>query len=623
MPFKKSTRWLLTALLAILLGWLYLLLGPNPEIIVSKETTHITTPLRPDGLPDFAQAIRERQKRGVTPENNAAVLFWQAMGDPSGEEYAECSREQFEAMCHEIGLEDVPEEWTGHEELYPAWEEDLIEWLKAPGVISAAARKAWKLDDIDAQELRPLGQGIIDYYESFAAEVDSRAYSPWKSEELPVHADWVEMNKWRFEILLKASERSRWYCVFPPEEEVDLRSDVFGTSVPLLSLRSAVRSLNIQSMQHLGEGRYHAAWYDLRAILTFSNLMLQSGTLSDHSVAPALRGIVAYSLRELLAKPISASLAREILSDLTATPKPNVQSLIDMLEYERLRTLERVTNSLKNGRWGDLFYEHDPDSASDLALRAQPMGIFLNRVSVDPNPTLSAFNTRVSASVALLKKRGLNDVDRLDAAVALSQQDPASEPPTVGDYLAAVALPSFRAGLAAQHSIEMLAFREEYVLNANLKADVQMQLAQVAAALAAYRIESGEYPKKLESLVPKLLAKLPVGSYSLKPFGYRLTEDGYLLYAYGENCIDDGGSSGGDAYYTNIFQGREIDSEYVHNPETGFWQELIDTDEYESLRKQIPAGADDISLRMPPPYQPWPWEMQPPSAEESEMGMGL
>ena len=49
-------------------------------VTISKETTYITEPLRKDGYVDYVAALDQRFRRGVTPENNAAVLFWQAMG---------------------------------------------------------------------------------------------------------------------------------------------------------------------------------------------------------------------------------------------------------------------------------------------------------------------------------------------------------------------------------------------------------------------------------------------------------------------------------------------------------------------------------------------------------------
>ena len=49
-------------------------------MIISKETTYITEPLDELGYPDYAAALNERMSKGITPENNAAVLLMQAVG---------------------------------------------------------------------------------------------------------------------------------------------------------------------------------------------------------------------------------------------------------------------------------------------------------------------------------------------------------------------------------------------------------------------------------------------------------------------------------------------------------------------------------------------------------------
>lgn len=51
---KRSIFWLIGGIFVMMLGlFLYQLLGPNPPIIISKETTYITAPLWSSGLPDY------------------------------------------------------------------------------------------------------------------------------------------------------------------------------------------------------------------------------------------------------------------------------------------------------------------------------------------------------------------------------------------------------------------------------------------------------------------------------------------------------------------------------------------------------------------------------------------
>src|SRR5260370_14512083 len=53
---------------------------PKAKFTIRKETTYVTGPLDADGYIDYAAARNERLGKGVTPENNANVLLWQAIG---------------------------------------------------------------------------------------------------------------------------------------------------------------------------------------------------------------------------------------------------------------------------------------------------------------------------------------------------------------------------------------------------------------------------------------------------------------------------------------------------------------------------------------------------------------
>src|SRR5262245_6417352 len=52
----------------------------KPKFTISKETTYETRPARKDGTSDYAAALNQRLSQGVTPDNNANVLFWKAFG---------------------------------------------------------------------------------------------------------------------------------------------------------------------------------------------------------------------------------------------------------------------------------------------------------------------------------------------------------------------------------------------------------------------------------------------------------------------------------------------------------------------------------------------------------------
>lgn len=78
-----------------------------------------------------------------------------------------------------------------------------------------------------------------------------------------------------------------------------------------------------------------------------------------------------------------------------------------------------------------------------------------------------------------------------------------------------------------------------------LNAQVHLLLVQQACALERHYLTTGQYPEKLENMVPKFIAKLPLDPMSGKPFVYRRqAQDAYLLYSIGFDFQDDGGTVG-------------------------------------------------------------------------------
>jgi hypothetical protein len=127
-------------------------------------------------------------------------------------------------------------------------------------------------------------------------------------------------------------------------------------------------------------------------------------------------------------------------------------------------------------------------------------------------------------------------------------------------------------------SVDSTVFGEE-------RFNTTLELMRLAAALAVYRAERGHYPEKRDELIPGAYKKLPVDIYNAKRFLYHRLGGGYLLYSAGENGVDDGGSN----QDWHAFQGQSLD-------------ELKNSDPTETP-PQIPAGADDFSIRVPrPPF---------------------
>src|SRR5687768_9506397 len=138
-------------LIVLVVGTLGLsVFGPSPLIVVSRETTYLTEPLDPWGKVEYAEAIRRQMSEGVTPENNAAVLIWQALGP------RDIPAERRPSLYSELGIAPLPEEgdyYLEHTASEPV-KQQAIEWIRAKQAADDASEDGWPPDpDLGAAEL--------------------------------------------------------------------------------------------------------------------------------------------------------------------------------------------------------------------------------------------------------------------------------------------------------------------------------------------------------------------------------------------------------------------------------------------------------------------------------------
>ena len=153
-------------------------------IIVSRETTFITGPLRKDGTVDYLAALNQRYSQGVTPDNNAAVLLFQALGP------AEILKPHRERFFERLGIAPLPEKG--------AYLEGFTAYFKrkSPG---PPGRKEWQERDISQMAYDELSR-ITD--------------RPWSKKDSPIGAAWLEENQEQIDLVVAASKRPRFYAPY-------------------------------------------------------------------------------------------------------------------------------------------------------------------------------------------------------------------------------------------------------------------------------------------------------------------------------------------------------------------------------------------------------------------------
>ena len=103
---RRRRLWVTVLGILALVAGTYAMLPGSSTFTVGTETTYVTGPLDKRGYVDYVTALNERLSKGITPENNANILIWQALGPhPEG---GTMPPEYFQWL----GIESPPERGT-------------------------------------------------------------------------------------------------------------------------------------------------------------------------------------------------------------------------------------------------------------------------------------------------------------------------------------------------------------------------------------------------------------------------------------------------------------------------------------------------------------------------------
>jgi hypothetical protein len=472
---------------------------PKPKFTIGKETTYITEPLRPDGYPDYVEALNQRMSEGVTPENNAAVLLLKAFGP---NEIPERHRAKF---FKKLGIQPLPEQGN-----YFVTREEMV--------------KRWRSTHQAATD------ETLDQQFTLAAE------RPWTAKDYPMVAEWLRVNDKPLRSVTEASDRPRQF--FPI---------VLGDDVPLIAfplacdtqIQQAVAGLAARAMFSAGIGKTSEAWRDLLACHRLARLNSFGAMAVDAIVS---YGVDAVATNADVALFHSAKLSRnELLKfqrDLKELrPFPNIDRTFEF--GERFIFLDAAQRFIGIG-----FKGAGVLNDSDVAKIAEAIG----QSAVDWDVVMRMGNAWIDR---LVKVSRLEDhVERLKGLEAYGDEIgtlAANASRTTGaiwdlfSKKSASAVISSRVGAML---VKLLLRALPAVQISHDRTELMGMMDQTACALAIYRSDRGRYPDKLSELVPKYLDKIPGDTFSREesiPIHYRRDGGAYLLWSVGNNGIDDNG----------------------------------------------------------------------------------
>ncbi len=490
---------------------------PAVRVTISKQTTFITEPLRPDGYPDYLEALNRIASKGVTPENNAVVLLVKAFG-PKGI-HEKIRTEYFKRL----GIEPLPEQGDYFVDYYDYVNRTAPEALKST-------------TDADGEECPSEAD----------QQLDSATSRPWSKADCPLVAGWLEVNQEPLRLIVEASARGRYYAPMVGASEDG--TVVFAALLPdVANVRQAARTLVARAHWHISQGDTEQAIADLLAVRRLGRLVAQNPTLVEGLVGIAIEGMACGGDANLAHHgKLTLQQADGYRQQLRKLPPlPNMIDKADVAE--RLIGLDAICAIARGQRVLDeleLRTMADPRKpVGEKALKA------LNEIKLwliyDADLILRTFNQHYDRLVAAgrlptfaQRQEALQQVEKqfeerrrahgwpsslaTRALKNFSLRKAASQ--ELADILVSLFTPALRSCLVAQQRAETLA-----------------KLSEVVLALGAYRTEHGQYPAELAALVPKYIDKLPSDPYSGDQLKYRREKEGYVLYAVGPNLKDDNG----------------------------------------------------------------------------------
>jgi len=473
------------------------------KLTVSRKTTRILGPVNKDGTVNYMAYLNARHSKGVTKANNAAVPLIGIFGPDF------LPKDSGRKICDILKIE------------FPSPDQVYFTSLR-----SCIDKRFNKKDAHAWREKDHLKKAIS---------------KPWKTSQHPAIAQWLDVNSNAMNATLLAVRRTRFYI---PLVSSAPEAKLIAVAMPDVRLYGNMGdALAARAMLKVNSGDVRGAWADLTGARHLARRVSGGHSTIERLVALAIETKACRAAGAMAGcGKLTGAQAREFLADMrNFRPLRDLVNAID--ESERFMMLDCVMMLARAAdRSGLAGLKKAIENMSESPIQdanpptTTPRGVSLewDKILTKVNPWYDSLATAAGQKTFKARTKALADHDRrveeFIARVRKSSRFPHFivkhlEDPTgaLGDALAALLLPALSRAVVIQD-----------------RAETQSRCALVAMALAACRAEKKVYPDKLSQLSPGYLQKVPDDLFVDKPFGYKRTDKGYLLYSVGENMKFDG-----------------------------------------------------------------------------------
>lgn len=487
---------------------------------IAPDTTFVLSPVSDDGTIDYADAINKKMRADLKPEDNAVVWIMRALGR-NIPDYEFAPR-----MFTELGMQPPAE---------------LGDYLKP----------SFPNDDVDVSGLNRNQQAEL--LDKLMEQYASSQEGPWKREQFPELATWIESNKVPLDLIHFAGLRDRYFMpIILEQDELDDQSFALPLVADILPLcqvnRAIARMLCCRAMLSLGSGNHGAAWKDLMTCRRLGRLVSQGPSIIEALVGIAIEQTANEATTVFLnhGQPSIAELQIWRTEMAQLPPIAKISDKVNLME--RCTILDAIQTMAIQEEQAVELLGVDPDlGAVARVVQALPLqsiewtgalrvaNNWYDRLVTAMNLPLYSDRSTAIAKIELdlqtISQRIMSaenvaqiEQDAQNLGKDLSVVDGGAISRTLGEISISLMLPKTSSARLAEDRIRQ-----------------QMVLVDAALALAEYHASEGDYPEQLSELKPAYLKRVPGDLFTGKPVLYRSTDDGYLLYSAGPNRKDDAG----------------------------------------------------------------------------------
>jgi hypothetical protein len=351
--------------------------------------------------------------------------------------------------------------------------------------------------------------------------------NPWAGQRTSRGPDWPVIYQ-ELAAQAEALLNLRRALVNVPQRGASVSS--FDSSIPgLVKVRTGSQWLMATTLGDLRKGDIDDALDNLEALVRMAQVYSGEPKVLEQMIRVAISGLASAVTWEFLQSPS--------LDEAQLLRLQNSWSQVDLLVGVELGLLGERAFALE-------LWEEARTNHTIQALRmASPMGwagkldeYFTDYVK-GPLYRLSSINQDELFFLRTMQE-ALNTVravksDRPWVEAQSSLESWLSQPPILGE--------EFRHWLTSATRPNLLR-----ACRTAVQRDTERRMAILSIAIKRYELRYGRLPEKLNSLVPEIIASLPLDAMSGNGFGYRIAgQHAFVLYSVGLDGVDNGGDAGG------------------------------------------------------------------------------